>query len=233
MDNDFAPTSIEPWQVPAGCGADGAAREAGGLRRLLGRMRLARRNPQLDVLTPLLSREGLIAQGERLLSHGRYRADGAALVLFDFADLLEVRDIYGERVSKALLAKLASALRRLAGRHGLAARTGPAQFAVLLPGLPRQAAVDATLRVLGTPCRIEFDAAGFDLVLVPDVSVDTCDAQSGSLEALYNRLSVALARYRDHEERRRSHLRRSRERHSRPMPLEPETQSAPASLPAA
>ena len=73
--------------------------------------------------------------------------------------------------------------------------------------------------MFGKPCRLELDLPDDELVLVPEVTVDTCEAEAGALQAAYERLSVRLARHRDHEERRRTYLRRSRERHSRPMPL--------------
>lgn len=207
---DFEPTTVEP------VGPRPGPEPAGGvLRGLLRRLGLAAGGGR-DHQTALYNRQGFLERGDRLLA----RADQeAALVIFDFHDLLEVPGIYGPEVSATLQQSLVDHLLRLAGRQGLAARTGPAQFAVLLPGQGHRDAVAATLKVFGKPCRLELDLPDDELVLVPEVTVDTCEAEAGALQAAYERLSVRLARHRDHEERRRTYLRRSRERHSRPMPL--------------
>jgi GGDEF domain-containing protein len=206
---DFEPTSIEPdGRQPVRAAAPGF------LRALLQRLRGARGGR--DEQTGLHSRQGLLELGDRLVARtGRE----AALAIFDFQDLLEVRGMYGSHVSEALRKTLVERLLRLAGRHGLAARTGPAQFAVLLPATRQQEAADAIFGVFGRPCRLELDLPDDDLVLVPEVTVDTCGPGEGAVWALYERLSVRLARHREHQELRRTYLRRSRERHSRPAPL--------------
>lgn len=211
MHQDFAPTSVDPDQQPAG---RAGVRGGSWLARCWRRLGWAGRDAQ----SGLLDRRGLIERGERLLATPRWRRDEAALALLDFRDLLEVRDIYGEHVSAAVQARLADALARMAGRCGLAGRTGPAQFAVLLPGQDRQAAIDVLHRALGKPCRLEHDLPDDELVLVPEVVVDVCEP--GELAMLYERLSVTLARHHSWEERRRVHMRRLREHHSRPMPLD-------------
>lgn len=213
MDKDFEPTTVEQGTglLPAPTHAHAGARSLwGGLRRLLGRGALRWRDGQ----TALLSRHGLIERGETRLLESRHV--GAALAVFDFRDLLELRGIYGDAVASDVQQRLVAKLQRLAGRTGLAARTGPAQFAVLLPGLDREQAIDAAHRVLGCPCRIEHELPDDDLVLVPEVVVDVCVAAPGAVRTLYGRLSVTLARHRDAEERRRLHLRRERERLVRP-----------------
>ena len=61
------------------------------LRRWLSRVfsRLRGRGP-----TPLLDPSGLVAAGQRLMRGGRH---GAALVVFDFEDLTELGELYGDR----------------------------------------------------------------------------------------------------------------------------------------
>jgi GGDEF domain-containing protein len=212
VQKDFEPTSLE-----LGRAAAAPATPTGLLLGLLQRLGFAAPGVR-DHQTALYSRQGLLTCGDRLVARSGREA---SLAIFDFHDLLEVRGIYGAGVSRALQGALVEQLLRLAGRHGLAARTGPAQFAVLLPGTRHGDAVAATLRVFGKPCRLEMDLPDDELVLVPEVTVDTCDAEPGSVRALYESLSIRLARHRDLEERRCSYLRRSRERHSRPVPLEP------------
>jgi GGDEF domain-containing protein len=213
VDPDFAPTTFELDQAPDA----GPSGRAPAFVRWLARLGLGPGRDGHDAQSGLLHRQAFLERGERLLAVPRWEAR-TALALFDFRDLLEVRGIYGERASAALLARIVAALGRLAGRHGLAGRTGPAQFAVLLPGLGRAEAVAAVHQVLGRPCRIEQDVDGEELVLVPDVVVEACDDRD--LADQYARLVEALGRHRTHEERRHRYLRLERERHSRPAPLE-------------
>ena len=217
LDPVFAPTTFEPDQAPDAAPSGRASAFVRWLARLGLGLGLGPAREGHDVQSGLLHRQAFLDRGERLLAVPRWE-DRTALAVFDFRDLLEVRGIYGERASAALLARVVTALGRLAGRHGLAGRTGPAQFAVLLPGLRRAEAVSVVHQVLGRPCRIEQDVDGEELVLVPDVVVEACDDRD--LADQYARLVEALGRHRTHEERRHRYLRLERERHSRPAPLE-------------
>jgi GGDEF domain-containing protein len=130
-----------------------------------------------------------------------------------------MRSIYGERASATARDLFVAKLERMAGRRGLAARTGPAQYAVLLPRASRDDATDAAYRELGRPCRIEPDLGREEMVLVPEVLVAVCKPGHGTLERLYVDMSVTLARRRHAEERRRTRLRQERDRQSRAMAL--------------
>jgi hypothetical protein len=94
------------------------------------------------------------------------------------------------------------------------------RFAVLLPGVTLQEAVDAVHKVLGRPCRIEADLDDDDCVLVPDVVVDICEADPGALAALHEELGSRLDRERRRQLRHKVSVRRQRQRHSRPMPVD-------------
>jgi len=228
VDHDFAPTNFE--LAEEACATD-AGSKPGRFQAWLQRFGIETNSALRDVQSRLFNRQGLLSRGERLL--GASHSGDGALVLFDFSDLLELRGIYGSKASAAALALLVGRLERLAGRGGLAARTGPAQFGVLLPETSRQDAVDATHHVFGKPCRLELELGREEIVLVPDVVVDICDDEPGALGQLYTQLSVNLGRHRDHEERRRHKLRRERERHSRFSGFTHSARdSLPASLPA-
>ena len=201
---DFAPTAFEADRQDAD--TDGRP-SAGRLHAFLRRVGIGHSGLR-DRQTGLLNRRGLLERGDRLLA--ARRTAKAALLLFDFSDLLELRGLYGSQAVTRAGASLVERLVRLAGRRGLAARTGPAQFGVLLPQMGRQQAIDAAHRVFGSPCRLEFDLGREEVVLVPNTIVDVCDAERGALEALYTQLSVSLARRRDLEERRKRKLRHGR-----------------------
>lgn len=170
-----------------------------------------------DPRSGLLTSEALLRRGEPLVA--RSRRGQAAMVLFDFHDLPDARQLYGRRASEQLVERIGRGMEKLAGRAGLAARTGSIRFAVLLPGLTLQQALDATGRVLGHPCRIEADVAGDDCVLVPDVAADICEAEPGSISALLDELGQRLDNERRRQLRHKVSVRRERQRHSRPMPM--------------
>lgn len=174
---------------------------------------------RIDGSTTLYNKAGLMAHGAELLAACRRERRPLSVAVFDCADLLEVRSIYGSRISRKLMAHMARKFAAIAAERGIAARTGPAQFTVLLPGLGRDKAMQAIQRVLGSPSRIEFDAGDSEIVLVPEYLVESAGADAGSLEDLYKTMGRSLAEVREREQRRCQYLQRERERHSRPMGL--------------
>lgn len=178
----------------------------------------------IDPATRLCTLPGLLAYGGELLASRRPQA--ATLAVFDCSDLLEVRQIYGNRIARTLFVRLAGKLTEIAGERGLAARTGPAEFAVLLPGMGRERALQAVRQVLGTPSRIEYETGHSEIVLVPEVLLGQAGDDADDLAGLHRQLSRKLASVREHEAQRRRYLRRERERHSRPMPLPADTTAA-------
>lgn len=226
VDPSFAPTQFDLDEQPASAGPAGVpARLHGWLQRL----GLGARTRLRDAQTGLYNRTGLLIGGERLLA--RHGVADAALVVFDFSDLLEMRWIYGPRDGAIARRAVATRLSRVAGRRGIAARTGPAQFAVLLPGADGQRARDALRRALGQPCRIELELGREELVLVPYHAVGICQHAPGALEQQYLQLSETVARERAADERRRRRARRSGSRSSGSAPLDSQPSSLPSSLP--
>ncbi|AEG92966.1 GGDEF domain-containing protein [Ramlibacter tataouinensis] len=226
MMQDFAPTSVQdPLGRWTGTPPQTAAGRSPWVLRLARWLRAssARRDEvkaaHVDPCTGLLNRAGLLTLGDRLLGDCRRRGRPFAVAVFDCHDLLEVNELYGRRVSHQLMERLAARMDRLAGVRGLAARTGPAQFAVALPGLDREGALQAIRRVLGeSPC-IELEQRGDEIVLVPDFMVDIAGSEAGTAERLYRKLCAELARMQEFQQRRCSYMRRQRERHSRPMDI--------------
>jgi hypothetical protein len=116
------------------------------------------------------------------------------MIVLDFSDLAEVHRVYGRRPTAALLAHIGARLKLLAGAHGFAMRTERCRFAVLLPGLSREAAAVRMERTLGKPCAVEFEAAEGDaIVLVPEWVNRSTNAATGA-QALYGQLCRDLDR---------------------------------------
>jgi GGDEF domain-containing protein len=151
--------------------------------------------------------------------------------VFDCADLLEVRTIYGSRIARKLLARIVRKLMGMTADRGLAARTGPAEFTVVLPGMTREKALAAIHKVLGNPSRIELDAGDSEIVLVPSYLVEVAGPDVGSIDELCRELRGELLQISQKEQRRHHHMRRERERHSRPMPLHSQPLAAEATRP--
>jgi len=172
---------------------------------------------RLRVAAPgLLDRYSLLAAGNRLQRGSRR---DAAVLLFDFEDLAELSQLYGDRAGRDAVRQVSQELQRVAGEQGLAARTGASQFTLLLPDCSRQQAVARAVRELGTPCRIELDLDGGEAVLVPDVLAEDFPKAGGGLAVLQRKLGERLAAHRLHRRQREEYLRRSRERYSRTAPL--------------
>src|SRR4051812_44517521 len=160
----------------------------------------------------LYNRGGLLAHGKDLLASCRAEGRELTLAVFDCNDLLEARKVYGNRTSRRLVDSIVGKLALLAGHQGLAARTGPTQFAVAMP-MSREKAVHAIERALGNPARFELDGSRTEIVLVPYVMVETIPA-AGSVQRMFAAVCRGLARVQEKEQLRQRHLEREHQRHS-------------------
>lgn len=187
-------------------------------------------NERIDSSTSLYNRGGFLTHGKLLQERCRLERLELTLAVFDCNDLQEAREIYGSRTSRMLIDCIIKKLTLVAGERGLAARTGPTQFAVALP-MSRERAVLMIERVMGNPSRFELEGGNSEIVLVPNLMVETV-SPAGTVERLYSALCRGLTRVHDDEQRRHRYLQRERERHSRPMaileqPPEPQTSRVP------
>ena len=173
----------------------------------------------LDRTTGLYNRIGLFAAAEKALRRNP-GATGCVIVI-DFADLQEVRNIYGAACARQVGAKIIRKLHAIAGMRGLVGRTGSAQFTLVLPGTSHDKAVRRVERTLGKTALVEFDAGDSEIVLVPHVVVDTLLAGAESAQSVYAALCGELSGVRKGERRRMVYLATERERHSRPMTFPP------------
>jgi GGDEF domain-containing protein len=187
-------------------------------------------NGRIDGSTALYNMAGFAAHGDEMLAACKRDGRPVSVAVFDCADLLEVRTIYGSRIARKLMARIVRKLTTLCADRGLAARTGPAEFTVVLPGLSREKTLAAIQRVLGNPMRIELDAGDSEIVLVPGFLVETAGSDTVSVQELHGELRRELAQLQEQEARRHHHMQRERERHSRPMGITalPELRAKPS-----
>lgn len=174
-------------------------------------------NGRIDSSTSLYNLTGFAAHGDALLAACRRDKRPLSVAVFDCADLLEVREIYGSRVARKLMERTVRKLGGLCVKQGLAARTGPAEFTVLLPGMGRDKALASIARLLGSPMRIELDAGDSEIVMVPGFLVEAVGPDVSCVMEIHEELRGDLARIEHTEQRRRRYLQRERESHSRPM----------------
>jgi GGDEF domain-containing protein len=174
---------------------------------------------RIDGSTSLYNMAGFAAHGNALLAACRRDKRPLSVAVFDCADLLEVREIYGSRIARKLMQRTVAKLSNLCADQGVAARTGPAEFTVLLPGAGREKALAAIARVLGSPSRIELDAGDSEIVMVPGFLVEAAGPDVSCVTQIHQELRCDLARIEQTEQRRRRYLQRERESHSRPMGL--------------
>ena len=181
---------------------------------------------RIDSSTSLYNQAGFAAYGNEMLAECRQDGLPLSVAVFDCSDLLEARAVYGNRMARKLLDRIVRKLSAVAVDRGLAARTGPAEFSIVLPGMGREKALAAIHRVLGNPLRIEMDAGDSEIVLVPGFLVDAVTTDTSSIEELHGELHRELAQQQAYEQRRHHLMQRERQRHSRPMRIGPRTAAA-------
>ncbi|MEO5672025.1 MAG: hypothetical protein ABIR26_15145 [Ramlibacter sp.] len=172
-----------------------------------------------DSSKALFNSGGFAAHGNDMLAASRAEKRSLSVAVFNCADLLEVRDIYGSRIARELTERIVDKLGAVSSGRGLAARTGPAEFSLVLPGMGSDKATAAIHRALGNPMRIEMDAGDTEIVLVPEFLVETAGPDVASVEELQQQLHDKLAQMAADKQRRLHYMQRERARHSRPMPV--------------
>ncbi|CAN5726564.1 hypothetical protein BH11PSE7_BH11PSE7_04430 [soil metagenome] len=147
---------------------------------------------RIDRATGLLNRDGFMLRGSRLLNECHREKRPVTVAVFGCDDLLAIRRMYGRKAGHKSLNILVGKMTDIAGSRGLAARTGMAEFTVMLPGASREKALQAIARQLGNPMRIEFDSANEEVVLVPTLVIETPAVAETSIENLHAELSNDL-----------------------------------------
>lgn len=171
---------------------------------------------RIDASTALYNKAGFLAHGDEMLAASRRNRRPMSVAVFDCADLIEVRSIYGSRIARKLMERTVRKLGSITVGRGFAARTGPAEFTVVVWG-GREKALAAIQRALGNPTRIELDAGDSEIVMVPWFQVEAAGPDIANIEDLYLDLRRDIADMANREQRHQNHVQRERERHSRPM----------------
>lgn len=165
-------------------------------------------------------RTALLQFGDAMIANAHGCGEPLTVLVFDQVDLPELHAIFGSAAARTLVAKFQQKLQALAGSRGLALRTDPTTWTVLLPGFDSDAAAAAAHRILGRSLATEVDCDGEDLPLIPQMAVYTVTREVAPMRHIYREMCEKIARTRALELQREEYLRRERERYtSRPAPL--------------
>lgn len=216
MQTDFQPTTTlggeEPW-------SDGGPADM--FKASLGAARSAMRECAINPARAIYTKAGFAALGDDLIRVARARDMPLSMAVFDFKDLLEAQEVYDWPIFQEMFARVVDRLFSLAGKRGMVAHTGTAEFTVVLPGLDRCHARMAVEQAMGHPARVEFDIGSTEILLVPDVEVECVGSDVEHANDFHVELRRDMDNAHNYEQHRLAHILREREWHSRPMGLPP------------
>lgn len=150
----------------------------------------------------------------------RTRATAIALLVMQVADIVELELVFGREAADAAIDEVFTHLTRAAGGRGRVVRTEPDTFVLVMPDADIEQLVANVQAGLGRSRCIEFEFDGDEIILVPDV-MGRIVAAGETVPAAYEAVRGDLVRTRGLEQQRRDYLRRERESHTRPAPLQP------------
>jgi diguanylate cyclase len=111
--------------------------EIGDLRDQLQKIRTA---SMTDPITGLPNRRSFERSLEKALAQWKDQGTTGCLVLCDIDDFKKFNDTWGHLTGDQVLCLVAMELKQKAGKAGVVARPGGAQFAIILPGAPIESA---------------------------------------------------------------------------------------------
>ena len=149
----------------------------------------------LDPLTGLPNRARLEARLRDRVARARRRRHAVALLFIDLDEFKLVNDSLGHAAGDRLIGRVAARLRGIEGRHGMLARQGGDEFAVLLDELPadqaerlaRSAAHDVAVR-LADPFRV----AGAEFHVEASVGISLYPDDAPGAQALMQHADAAV-----------------------------------------
>jgi len=156
--------------------------------------------------------------GEDILRRARQSRQPVCVLVLQLHDLPELDHVFGSEPAQQVIDQTMARLKQVAGRKGLARQTGESTFAALLPQVWLDGALEAFFSAFGRTCSIEVEAAGDEIVLVPDFKIQTV-REGATVQITYEILCREIAMARENLKRRLQYLERERISHSRPMRL--------------
>jgi GGDEF domain-containing protein len=146
----------------------------------------------IDRGSHLYNEQGFLSHGGELFDECRRARRAFTLILLNCADVAEVSDLTGRQAANLLFARLVDELKGLTPREGLAARTGPAEFAVVLPGVSAQRAAALLHQRLGNPPKVALRSRGDLITVMLDSAIAEATPDVPTLEDFHERLHAKL-----------------------------------------
>lgn len=143
-----------------------------------------KRLASLDPLTGIRNRRAFLLDVEQELRRARRGEQVVSVMLVDADDFKRVNDSFGHAVGDTALRAIATALRAELREFDLLGRIGGEEFAILLPGLEIDDALEVAerLRARVENLRIEADGSGA-LRMTVSIGVAPVDVSSGDIDA--------------------------------------------------
>lgn len=101
-----------------------------------------------DTLTNLLNRNALENSSKLLLSQGARFGNPLCLIMLDIDNFKQINDSFGHQAGDSVLVTFAETLRQAVRKNDIICRWGGEEFLLLLPGCPREKAIENTENIL-------------------------------------------------------------------------------------
>lgn len=145
-----------------------------------------------DSLTGLLTRRAFRDQFERDVSRSRRSGEPLALALLDLDHFKQLNDGHGHPFGDEILRRTAQRLRAGVRTHDTLGRYGGEEFALLMPGLDKEAALRTTERVRGAVEALEMEHDDVWLRLTISAGVAAFPQDGADWESLLTAADAAL-----------------------------------------
>jgi GGDEF domain-containing protein len=139
------------------------------------------------------------------------RTPRIAMAMVTLADLPEVQMLFGKRAARKVIGAAHARLRKVAGRRGFVCRSGPASFAVLVPGFSDETGSAPLRAALVRATSIEMEVAGEEIVVLASFAITELESATPMEQACreLSRRIVGEAQQRLQLQRRATRKRRS------------------------
>ena len=132
---------------------------------------------------------------EQVASYGASRAHQFSLLFMDLDRFKQVNDTHGHLIGSRLLSEVGGVMKRSLGPENSCVRYGGDEFVALLPGLGKQAAIEATTRLWEQLREEKFlSGAGLNLNLAGSFGLATFPEDGNSVQAIIRAADTEMYR---------------------------------------
>jgi diguanylate cyclase len=156
-------------------------------------VRQFKRLASLDPLTGVRNRRSFLLDAEQELRRASRTGQTVSIMVVDADDFKQINDRFGHAVGDVALRSIASALRGELREFDLLGRIGGEEFAILLPSLEMQGAMDVAERLRECVAVLQVETEGAETVrLTISIGVAPVDIANGGLDEALKRADQAM-----------------------------------------